>query len=86
MSDQSQRLALLRRIIAQDAETIYRQEQELAALKEAVWDAYRILGFDTDGADWRCMTHPTWPEFVRQFATEMAKDYDQVLEEIDGWK
>lgn len=63
-----------------------RLAEELDALKEACWDAYRILGFDTDGASWPVMTYPEWPEFVRQFATEAAKDYDEALDEIDGWK
>jgi hypothetical protein len=55
-------------------------QAELDALKEAAWDAYRILGFDTDGAAWQAQALP-WPEFIRLFAEENRIEYDQTIGE-----
>ena len=57
-------------------------EDQLAELRQAVWDAYGVLGFDQDGdATPDHLAYPALPDFVRQFATEMRKDYDEACDE-----
>lgn len=56
---------------------------ELAEVKQAAWDAYKILGFDTDGDETpHALTYPPFPEFVRQFATEARRDHDEACEDL----
>ena len=58
---------------------------ERAALRQAVWDAYGILGFDQDGdATPDALAHPPLPDFLRQFAAEARLDADEALNEAKG--
>jgi len=48
---------------------------ELAELRQAVWDAYGILGFDQDGDDTPdALAHPPLADFLREFATDERDD------------
>jgi len=58
-------------------------EVQLAELRQAVWDAYGILGFDQDGDKTPDhLVYPPLPDFLRQFAREMRNDYDLLLDEL----
>lgn len=64
---------------------------EIEDLRQAIWDAYGILGFDQDGdKSHKGLVSPPWPDFLRQFATQAARDYDEACEEAvrpsaGGW-
>ena len=62
-------------------------EDQVIQLKQAVWDAYGILGFDQDGQPTpAALTHPPMPDFVRQFATEARKEIDEQADELSDMR
>lgn len=57
---------------------------EIAPLRQAIWDAYGILGFDRDGDPTPdALVYPSLGDLIRQAATEQRKDYDDALSEIE---
>lgn len=59
-----------------------RAESELAALRQAVWDARAILGFDNGGDPTPdALAQPTLAELVLRDAREFRKDYDEACDE-----
>lgn len=54
---------------------------ELARLRQAIWDAYRIMGFDTDGVvTVPARTYPSLDKLIVDAATEFRADYDAALD------
>lgn len=59
-----------------------RKAAELAELRQAVWDAYGILGFDQDGDTTPDhLVAPPLPVFLREFAREERERFDEACEE-----
>ncbi len=60
-------------------------EDELLELRQAIWDAYGILGGDRDGdTDHRAFTpNNGWAEFLRRFAREARAERDELIDEIN---
>jgi len=58
-------------------------DYNLLALRQALWDVYAELGFDTDGDK-----TPAGVRDLRRLVVSAAKglrsDYDAVLDEVDG--
>jgi len=57
---------------------------EIDRLKQMMWEAYAILGFDTDG-DETYHARVGWPDSNRSFldaCREFRRDYDEALDEI----
>lgn len=50
-------------------------------LRQAVWDAYIAMGFDTDGNDTPAGVQDL-PGLIRRCASEMRADYDQACEDV----
>lgn len=56
---------------------------EVAALKQAYWEARAILGFDNDGDPTpAALTFPTIPDLMRRDAAEFRKDYDEACDAL----
>jgi hypothetical protein len=76
-------IARLRAMTEGDIETIEAAADALEELKElrlAVWKAYEILGFDTDGDETPDnLSHPALSKLIVDAATEARKDYDDAL-------
>lgn len=54
-------------------------QDELALARQAMWDAYVILGFDPDGDnEWHCTTEQACAT-LRSAAREFRADYDEAI-------
>lgn len=59
-----------------------REQKEIAKLRQALWDVYAILGFDTDGNDTPfTKTDDDLMRLVVDAAREHRQDYDAACEE-----
>lgn len=56
-------------------------DYDVVALRQALWDVYEILGFDTDG-DKTPAAQMRLRKIVIDAAREFRKDYDEALDEI----
>lgn len=54
---------------------------EINHLKQMMWEAYAILGFDTDG-DETYHARVGWPDSFLDACREFRKDYDELLDEL----
>jgi len=60
---------------------------ELAELRQAVWEARAILGFDNDGDPTPdALTFPTLAVLVKRDAAEFRKDYDGACDEATKYR
>jgi hypothetical protein len=63
---------------------LFAAADEIEELRQAIWDAYGILGFDQDGdRSHKAHSFPGrgWAGFLREFATEQRADYDEAVEQ-----
>lgn len=61
--------------------------EELVELRQAVWDARAIMGFDNDGDSTPdALKFPTLAVMVIADAKEMRDDYDAAIAELDALK
>jgi hypothetical protein len=59
------------------------KDETIVALRQAIWDTFAILGGDTDGDKTpNAMVSPPLPDFIRTFARETRKDYDDACAEL----
>jgi hypothetical protein len=59
------------------------KDETIVALRQAIWDTFAILGGDTDGDKTPdAMVSPPLPDFIRTFARETRKDYDDACAEL----
>lgn len=58
---------------------------EVNRLKQAIWDARAIMGFDNDGDPTpAALTHPPIADLCIRDATEFRKDYDEACADVDA--
>ena len=62
---------------------IQKISKELKESRQALWDIYGILGFDTDGDKTPdALKYPPLTELVVNAAKESRQDYDNLLQEL----
>ena len=61
---------------------IDRLRAEVAQLKQTMWEAYAILGFDTDG-DETYEARVGWPDGFSSACMEFRTDYDEALRHVE---